>query len=279
MKKKLLIHIGPPKTATTSFQYWLADNQENYTYIGVFQPRYSKENIVYNNFWKFFIGTLTLQELIDCINNIETKEILMLSEEMILVTNWENKISKLKELESFFDVYLSYCYRNSNKAIPSYYAEIHSTLPKKMKGDYELFVNDIRFKAYDLEYLTSIINSKLNIFTFDDLVKGNLTLNKMFKLNIDDDNFNLNIFLKKENSRVNKETNSYLVINSADPYPPALKPFLKKVEYRTNINFSYILKSLFKRNYHIKIFDSTKVNELQEKNLSFFQKYSKVSND
>ena len=37
---KLIIHIGPPKTASTSLQYYLESlNQDGVKYIGVNQPR------------------------------------------------------------------------------------------------------------------------------------------------------------------------------------------------------------------------------------------------
>ena len=37
---KLIIHIGPPKTATTSLQhFWLKLNAPGFKYLGIIQPR------------------------------------------------------------------------------------------------------------------------------------------------------------------------------------------------------------------------------------------------
>ena len=43
-KGRLYIHLGPPKTATTSFQYFLQDlNHPEIEYFGIYQPRSNKK--------------------------------------------------------------------------------------------------------------------------------------------------------------------------------------------------------------------------------------------
>ncbi|QTY27703.1 hypothetical protein [Flavobacterium sp. CS20] len=272
MPKKLLIHLGPPKTATTSLQHWIYDNQNSYTYLGINQPRRPKDNIVYNKFWLFLNNKMTCKELIEFLENIKTKQVLIFSEEMILTDNWKNKLNRLAELKNHFDLHLAYCYRPTTKALPSYYAEIHSELPLAMKNSYELFLKDDRVGAYDLEKILDAITEKklsLNIFKFEELIKNTLTLNSVFNTSFKGFDFNKNIEISKENSRKNKSGNIYEVIDKKPKYPTKLKSLLIKIEKKFNISF----KGVFQKNYYIKIDSSVKVDELSKKNKIFFKKY------
>lgn len=270
--KKLLVHIGPPKTATTSFQSWLRINQNTYTYIGVIQPRKPEENKLYSFFWLFINGKLSTDKLFEYLTEYNLKDILILSEEMILTNNWEYKLNRLAKLKKYFELHLAYSYRPTNKAIPSYYAEIHANLPETLKNNYDLFLQDDRVKAYDLKQvfeLSSNNQMQLNIFKFNDLIKGSITLNNVFNTSFLGEDFNKDIKLSKENTRKNKSKNIYQVIDKKPKYPTKLKPFLIKIEKMFNVSF----KKVFQKNYQIKIDVSDEVNELSKKNESFFNKY------
>ncbi|RRO13335.1 sulfotransferase domain-containing protein [Flavobacteriaceae bacterium 14752] len=177
-----------------------------------------------------------------------------------------------KQLKKYFDLHLAYCYRPTKKALPSYYAEIHSGLPLTMKNNYELFLKDDRVNAYDIEKILEVITQNklnLNIFKFDELIKGNLTLNMIFALSINEDDFRKKIDITKENTRTRKRENSYQVIDKTPSYPSRVKPILKKIERKFNISF----KLFFKKNYSIEVNNSKFVDNLDNKNEYFFKKF------
>jgi len=273
-KKKLLIHVGPPKTATTSFQYWLEENDSVYSYLGALQPRKKVRQKCYVIFWKFINGKIDINNFYNHFNNDKKyKDILIFSEEMILTNNWIEKIERIAKLSDFFDLSISYCYRESVKVVPSYYAEIHIGLPDDLKVNYELFLRDRRCLAYDLEYLSTIFeeyNLRFNIFNFNSFTKGGLSLNTIFNLSNNHDSFNKKILLKKENTRKNKIKGVYKVIDKNPIYPKTAAPYLLKVEKIFDINLS----SFFRKNYQIKIDESDYLVQISHRNEVFFQNFT-----
>jgi hypothetical protein len=269
--KKLLIHIGPPKTATTSLQYWLEENIGFYTYIGVLQPRI-KKTLLNSMLSNYFNGKINIEEITRVLEESDSKNILIYSEEMLLTNNWLDKVDRIKLLSKNFDIYTCYCFRNTQKVLPSYYAEIHSNLPKVLKADYHEFLLDLRVKAYDLEFIYDTFKKhkiKLNIFTFKSLTSKDISLNEMFGIHEHQKVFKKKIVLKQENTRNKKDPNTYLVIDKKPQYPKYFSKILKKIEKKLNIS----IKHLFKNNYYLKIMNNKIVDTLENRNNLFFDNY------
>lgn len=275
--KKLLIHIGPPKTATTSFQYWLEQNRGYYSYLGVKQPRRKIKSEINDLIFGYFTGHVQLNEIIGYIEQNDFKEILIYSEEGLFIDNWEYKIGKIRDLNDNFKVYVSYCYRDTRKVIPSYFAEIYTIIPQHLRNDFDLFLNDEKVKLYDLNYINEFFNKNkinFNIFNFNQFINSKLNLNSIFSINEDFEVFNTLITLPVKNKRPKKKDNQYLVIDKHPKYPFIFSKYLNWFEYKFKID----LKFLFKKNYTIKVPNHPQVDELYKKNRSFISNYSKNMN-
>ena len=168
MKPKIVVHIGPPKTATTSLQYALKEiTNPNFYYGGVLQPRNCLQYFDLGKQLYYLVvdkkqrfdEDLFLQRLRDIADKYS---VVLLSEEMFLVfqqdCSVEEKLSRLCGLLSEFDLTLLYTYRNPNSAIPSLYQELYDRLPSEYVDNYSRFVESNYSVVYDIEYVKQIVN-------------------------------------------------------------------------------------------------------------------------
>lgn len=192
--KRLFIHAGPPKTATTSLQILLHEIDIPRTvFIGAFQPREEMNangmNSFGNSILRFIRGEndeknkSKIRERIRLL--FEEYDNIIYSEEMILHTGgWKDNITRTFQLFGDLDVSLTYCLRDARKSVPSYYCESYGHLDKSHQENFDSFLQTEWIGIYDLENVYArLVESgfrRINCFSFDDFVGGRLNLNQIF---------------------------------------------------------------------------------------------------
>ena len=107
---KLYLHVGPPKTATTSLQFALQSGNGPFVYMGVTQPRGIKEQensaLLHNAIAGKFVNVESVESVLGRIRQaINTDNNVVISDEMFLVDGLVNHQVKLARLsESLNDI-------------------------------------------------------------------------------------------------------------------------------------------------------------------------------
>lgn len=126
---KVFIHIGLPKTATSSLQKKFRDLKEaSFKFYGVHQPRSESQSEDFKLFYKYIITGKGKEEVIDAFSrDINNGLKILISEEMILVSresiSWRKKLMRLSDLIKSFDYQIIVTIREPAKAMFSYYVE------------------------------------------------------------------------------------------------------------------------------------------------------------
>lgn len=160
--KKLLIHIGVPKSATTSLQASFFPNIDSsyLFYAGVYQPRTLNQSDIYKKFALALYYPEKIDDFIASCNSTGVDEI-VISEEMVLVdaagVSWQRKLENLFLMLRSFDYKIILTVRDPVNAAHSFYCESSFDL---------LFLSRLSF----LESLVTINNFK--IFNYPKLIKS-----------------------------------------------------------------------------------------------------------
>lgn len=193
--KKLFIHIGPPKTATTSLQVYLERARlSNVAFLGKFQRDFEvKREIGITKVISRVIRYLKGNGGLELLNSIqtsidlffETSDVIIISEEkFIFHENWKEKLFKLADLFRKYDPVIIYGFRDSQHAVPSYYCESYNYLEEMYLKNYEAFVNSEWVEIYNLKIVDEVLKevgfNKLHIYEFNEFIKGKLSLNNIF---------------------------------------------------------------------------------------------------
>jgi hypothetical protein len=204
---KLIIHIGPPKTATTSLQYFFMklDLPDVY-YGGIIQPRTEEHDsiceLIYediqSNQFNFF--EKVHEQIKQLFSNYEY---ILLSEEMFLVESeqisWRHKLKNLinylsKEIH-LEDLSFVIIVRNPAEAIPSYFQEIYWKLPKKYQKNYLQFLDSeysYIYKYYELwKFIKEQGVNNIKIILFEDLISKKITFSQISGCDIEYHRFNI----------------------------------------------------------------------------------------
>jgi len=262
--KNVYIHLGPPKTATTSLQIALEKVVLPETlFVGTFQPRKKSNKTGKNNLakriYRFINSTgdesemlLLQRELEDLFENHSN---VIYSEEMILhKPGWEEKVKNLYKLFRVYEINIAFCYRAPFQALPSYYAECINYLPKKIKNS-AIFFKSNWCSMYNPELVFQELKEagfqNINIFRFSELTANSLSLNSIFgsKNKFDTWNIPLKIEVSNKKSYNNKDilrvkkTKKYrLKYNYCNDFPWILRRILEK----TRLNRSLIIDRTLK---------------------------------
>ncbi|MEL7001538.1 MAG: hypothetical protein AAFN93_02255, partial [Bacteroidota bacterium] len=118
---------------------------------------------------------------------IQEYEFVIISEEVFLLHEETVSIlSKIKILSSLFESYdplVVITIRNPEGAIPSYYQELYSKLPKGLQSDFNAFTNSDYCLAYDYQWVVTQFRNNglqnLNLILFKDLVENKLSLDRL----------------------------------------------------------------------------------------------------
>lgn len=190
MSGKLLLHIGPPKTATTSLQYLLSDpSLQSVRYRGVQQPRTPDDRSIAADLYRACqdpntskASFLTIRQRIS--SELEETPYLFLSEEMFLLHSRHcsvgRKLQTLADITAPFNSKVIFAVRETSAAIPSFYQEIYPNLEPEFQQKFSLFEQSPYTEPYRYRLLVETLVdcgfSDIHWFNFDQFVKGNCRL-------------------------------------------------------------------------------------------------------
>ena len=180
--KSVILHIGLPKTATTTLQKIFFPNVLNAHYAGKF---YAKKN---NELVRLMQKSLDCslrdndfkRKFISKINKLSEDKILI-SEEMICVdtekSTWQEKISRIKWLFDSDEVVLDrvlIVYREPVQASYSFYVECYNILRGEYKTYLDFVENSNQAKIYNLPKVMDVLAESIGInkvetFSYDDI--------------------------------------------------------------------------------------------------------------
>jgi len=167
MTGRVFLHLGPPKTGTTSVQMALQQIQsDQLEYIGVRQPREAHDNADATVLLGVCRGNPSVSEAArDLRKKIEAQvkagSHVVVSEEKFVVANNESEVrEQIRRIVQFFDglpTTVIVTLRDPKQALPSFFQEIHARLPLNLRGNFHCFADDGRNFCYDYQKLGEFI--------------------------------------------------------------------------------------------------------------------------
>ena len=181
---KLYIHIGLPKTATTTLQtdfFQLLDSK-SIKYVGVRQPRSISADPEYDAFIKAIYQGTGIAEVREMFSRVlEGGTSLLLSEEMITVSQvgatWQDKLVNCAEILDGFDYKILVTVRDPVSAMFSYYVELISQYSFQKEGFVDIALHDEAMKIYHSNYFFNWLfgvfeRERVCIVSFEDIISG-----------------------------------------------------------------------------------------------------------
>ncbi|WP_147238870.1 hypothetical protein [Rhodosalinus halophilus] len=167
MSGHIFIHIGPPKTATTSLQVAaekLADTR--YFYAGTFQPRERNSGSLAQQLHNACSSADKSQghQVAERLRaECDAGKTVFLSEEMFLVhsrkVSWQRKLSELRIFLGDAPITIIVTLRKPTAALPSLYQELFRGLPLSQKLSFASFCRSKYANCFDYDFLQSEILS------------------------------------------------------------------------------------------------------------------------
>lgn len=192
MTRRIYLHVGPPKTGTTSLQMALQEAElPGLAYVGTRQPRShypdSKIRLLTRLAGGDKLTTDESAELRSAFDEpLRVGQALIVSEEMLTVDKTEASIrARISRAIEYFreelglSVRVILTLRNPIDAIPSYYQEIFQSLPENMAYDFSIFARDGRVFCYDYAALIDHVRScgaEINVIEFERLTSEGVPL-------------------------------------------------------------------------------------------------------
>lgn len=170
-KKRVVLHIGLPKTATTLLQqHVFIKLNHKFDYVGVRQPRALPQDDIYSKIWNIVCADIKeyqqqfelVKEHLHLRLNSNDRPFL-LSEECFCLDagqiSWQEKLKRLANLFKDYDIQVLVTVRHPVSAIFSYYVELYPSIKSDFKTLID-FVNKSNLaKIYNYEYLDTVINN------------------------------------------------------------------------------------------------------------------------
>ncbi|TLS78412.1 hypothetical protein FE236_01280 [Mariprofundus erugo] len=186
---KIVVHIGLPKTATTTLQMdvFPALPEERITYLGVCQPRESAVSTeLYYQFAQAVNSGLGIEEVRRSIGRaLDSSRTLIISEEMFTVctnvSTWRQKLGFLQQMIAGFDYELIVTVREPAAALFSYYCEMFPWFNHERQHSFVgLALNDERMEIFHYGKLTGYLLSlfdkeRIHVIKFEDIIAGDLS--------------------------------------------------------------------------------------------------------
>lgn len=183
---KLYIHIGLPKTATTTLQrdfFPYVDN-ERYDYLGTPQPRVASSEGD-SLFWNIYDYIKTGENLAKASEELASRlavgRDLIISEEMILVSSkggaWRDKLRRLGELVKGIDYKILLTVREPVSAMFSYYVERLGEMSEPQKNWLHYVLSNEAFDVFRYDVLLDELSvhfkaDALCVIPFERLIRG-----------------------------------------------------------------------------------------------------------
>lgn len=195
MQGRLFLHIGPPKSGTTSLQVAM-ENLDNATFLygGVLQPRERPEITLANRLHVATVSDHPVDHkkpellLTELKHLIDAGKIVFLSEEMFMVTSgtvtWEMKLAHLAKLLDGLPFTILVTLRDPLEGLPSLYQEIFKSLPIHEQFSFKAFCRGDAAKCYDFCHVENILRNagvkNIQFIDFDLIRNGGLATNDLF---------------------------------------------------------------------------------------------------
>ncbi len=163
----VIVHIGPPKTATTSLQkaVEVIDCPSLY-FGGTFQPRPRNSGSLCQRIYHYCLkdpqGDVDAKKLrAEIEETLNKKKSILISEEMFLLdqgaNSIERKLQRLANLLHGFECKVLITARSGEGALPSLYQEIFKSLPIQQQIDFGKFCRSRNALCYDYSKIGSIL--------------------------------------------------------------------------------------------------------------------------
>lgn len=158
MSGKLVVHIGPPKTATKSLQWALARIvDQRFHYAGKMQIDPSNRGSICDDVYREVTSDLPRVESRlrnELLSLLSERQLVLISEEQFLVNRrsdtFTNKCVRLRKLLADFDVRILITLRRAEEALPSYYQEMYRSLaPSPIDMNFARFCRRPISSCYD----------------------------------------------------------------------------------------------------------------------------------
>lgn len=280
--KKIIVHVGPPKTGTTSLQYYYKEvdiSPKNAVYVGVFQPRQKHNKTGENNLVRDVLSyskdpdVNMLNKIHSSFNKLFIKyDSIIISEEMLLFTeNWSSRINNLHNLISKYDHELIVCLRDIRKALPSYYGEVYNNLPKVYRNSFTKFEKSKHCLIYDYTKIHENLHifSKVNYIEFEKLINNKYSEKDLLP-GIGDKT--KNVVMGKQNSKKRTYQNKKVQIDiNVDKYKQSIffKKFFRLLSLLKLSRFKPFIRRMLKYDKTITIEISNHIKTIHKRNQTF----------
>jgi hypothetical protein len=192
---KIIVHIGLPKTATTTLQTDLFPNiSSDYLYYpGVIQPRDSTQHNFFLQFCNAVNSVNSISEFrMELEQILSNSKTILISEEMFTVSSssatWRNKLENLSAILAGFDYKIIFTVREPVSAMFSYYCELYSVFIKDKylylnltENEYfmECALHRDEMKIFHYKELTTQLflnfeRERVYAFKFEDIINKNI---------------------------------------------------------------------------------------------------------
>lgn len=192
MTGHLYLHIGPPKSGTTSLQDAFGRiRHSRFVYGGVYQPRElnskslaSRLHCMLNNDDQS-VGMGVREEIS---RFVEAGKHVLISEEMLLLTQgertWPKKLKLLNDLLDGIPTTVIVSLRDPAEGVPSLYQQLFNWLPLRHKISYASFCESEKARCYDFgevrERLDQLGFSEIRYISFDAICNGRISSSEVF---------------------------------------------------------------------------------------------------
>lgn len=190
MAKQLIIHIGPPKTATTSLQTLLQNSKsDSWLYLGVRQDRTGSD--FSDTLLKYVRGNHQSETfMLNCFKEyFQESDTLVVSEEMlVLPTEHRSTLEMLRQLNRVLvqlDVEIRFVYikREIESVVISLYQELFPQLFGMFHSDFHSFCRSYYMDMFNLKQIKTehdVHGFELNIHAFSSVISLDYELFQSF---------------------------------------------------------------------------------------------------
>jgi hypothetical protein len=186
MAGKIFVHIGLPKTATTTLQtdFFPVIAIGDITYLGVYQPRETRHVQLYTDIYDAIKnGQMVTAVRNEIIRRLQAGETLIISEEMIVVAQdaatFQKKLGNLSALLNGLDYQIILTVREPVSALFSFYVERYDEFYKRnmtfmdaATKEESMFIFHYRKLADAL--LANFERQRVHIFKFENIINRHL---------------------------------------------------------------------------------------------------------
>lgn len=268
---RVIVHIGLPKTATSTLQSDVLPLLKNdkIEYAGVMQLREKRQQTKLFELFCYSVNTgRNIRELKQLIKSeISTGKNLIISEELFTVSektiSWREKMKNIGKILGGLNYCIILTVREPTSAIFSYYLELYSYFSKL--GSFSFCA--LKDEAMEIFHYRKLINElfknfereRINVFMFEDIINSNLTrIVSLISLEAD---YLLSSKLQNHNKRI--KSNGYVYTK----YNITAKNILCRIFVFLRINNAKIIKKICSKLEYI-VLKRIKVAQPSQKEMS-----------